>query len=99
MIDQPLGAPVAISQLETPSISVVNAAEIKAILQKHGCTLNEKAYSVLITFPPGTTRQPLQGLAISERYKIRLPDGYLIYETLDCMRNISFLELTREVQR
>jgi hypothetical protein len=99
MMDLLSGAARAISQIKTPPIDVENADEINAILQRHGCTLKEEGNNaLLISFPPGTTRKPIGGLGISERYLIRLPDGYIISETYDTMRAVSLLAFPKDIR-
>jgi hypothetical protein len=86
-----------IDHLKTPPIDVDNAQEIKDILTQHGCTIEEHADFYNIIFPPDTTRWRGLIAGISQRYSILLPDGYVIYEKQDLMRELSFLSLPKEV--
>ena len=88
----------AISHLKTPPMGIQNAEEIKALLTKHGCTMQEYPDHDNITFPSGTMRRRGMRLGVSERYDILLPDGYIIHEIYDTVRELSFLAFPREVR-
>src|SRR5262245_31021891 len=87
-----------ISHLKTPPIDVENAEEIKEILVRHGCTIQQYPDHDDITFPPNTRRWRGLTTGISERYTLQLPDSYLIYEIYDTVRALSFLFFPREAQ-
>ncbi len=57
--------------------------EAEVVFQKHGCLIEPgETYSEVI-FPAGTTREEiLPRMPQSLRYKLRLPDGYIVYQVL-----------------
>ena len=50
----------------------------------------------IFSFPEGTTRTEEMLRTHSEPYRIELPDGYLLHESFDRERELSFLEYLPE---
>ena len=88
----PIGPPMQLHQLTTPPL----VEEAKTILQKHGCTIKEHQEEFIISFPEGTTRTEETLRTHSEHYRILLPDGYILHESYDRLREISFLRYSPE---
>ena len=88
----PIGPPTQLHQLTTPPL----VAEAKIIFQRHGCTFKEHPEECIISFPEGTTRTEETLRTHSEHYCIQLPDGYILHESYDRLREISFLEYLPE---
>lgn len=95
---QTYGPPKTISHLTTPLVDEENAEEINEILREHDCIIQHHPDHNEITFPPGTQRWRGVKIAVSERYYIHLPDGYIIHESYDMIRGLSFLSFPREVK-
>jgi hypothetical protein len=53
---------------------------IRQVFEKHGITLEVRYDSCILTFPKETIRQVLYPIIQTDRYKIMLPDGYVLYE-------------------
>jgi len=88
----PIGPPMPLHQLTTPPL----VQEAKTILQRHGCTFKEHQEECVIYFPEGTTRTEETLRTHSEHYRIQLPDGYILHESYDRWRAISFLQYSPE---
>jgi hypothetical protein len=88
----PIGPSMQLRQLITPPL----VEEAKTILQKHGCTFKEHQEKCIIDFPEGTTRTEETLRTHSEHYRILLPDGYILHESYDWWRKISFLQYSPE---
>lgn len=93
-VDEPLDG-IDVTQLKTPPCDVENAEQVKAILQRRGCTIEEFEDHDIITFPPGTKKFRTH-VAACEHYTINFPDGkYQIQETY-CRTGMSYLSIPRE---
>src|SRR6266700_4473566 len=79
-----------ITTLNIASIDAVNADEIKALLQQHGCTLDEHAEHTVLTFPEGTTRKEVLPRTFQARYDIFFPDGFFIQEVYIRHKQLSY---------
>jgi hypothetical protein len=88
----PIGPPMLLHELTTPPF----VEEARTILQKHGCTFKEYPEKCIIYFPEGTTRTEETLRTHSEHYRIQLPDGYILHESYDWWRKISFLQYSPE---
>ena len=88
----PIGPPMHLRQLTTPPL----IEEAKTILQRHGCAFKEHPEQCIISFPEGTTRTEETLRTHSEHYLIQLPDGYILHESYDRWREISFLQYSPE---
>lgn len=85
-----------VTSLKTPPCDVENAAQVKAILGKHGCTFEEFEDHDIITFPPGT-KKFRQYVTLCEHSIINFPDGkYQIKETYNPYTELSYLAIPRE---
>jgi hypothetical protein len=89
----PIGPPIQLRQLTIPPL----VEEAQTILHRHGCTFTEHSEArIIIRFPEGTTRTEEMLRTHSEHYRIELPDGYILYESFDRQRELSFLEYLPE---
>jgi hypothetical protein len=89
----PIGPPMQLRQLTAPPL----VEEAQTILHRHGCTFTEHSEGCVITrFPEGTTRTEETLRTLSEHYRIELPDGYILHESFDRARELSFLEYLPE---
>jgi hypothetical protein len=88
----PVGSPMPLRQLIIPPV----VEEAKTVLQKHGCTFKEHPEEFIIYFPEGTTRTEETLRTLSEHYRIQLPDGYILHESYDRRRELSFLQYSPE---
>jgi hypothetical protein len=89
----PIGPPMPLRQLTAPPL----VEEAQTILHRHGCTFKEHSEEcIIIRFPEGTTRTEETLRTHSEHYRIELPDGYILYESFDRERELSFLEYLPE---
>src|SRR6266496_3247182 len=79
-------------QLKTPPLT----HEVRKIIEKHGCTLDENADECIVSFPEGTTRTEILPRMMTERYRITFPDSYKLQEIYDKYREISILLYPRE---
>ena len=88
----PIGPTMQLHQLITPPL----LEEAKIILQRHGCTFIEHREKCVICFPEGTTRAEETLRTHSEHCRIQLPDGYILHESYDRWRDMSFLRYSPE---
>lgn len=88
----PIGPTMQLRQLITPPL----IEEAKTILQRHGCTFIESREECIICFPEGTTRAEETLRTHREDCRIQLPDGYILHESYDRWRKISYLQYSPE---
>jgi hypothetical protein len=78
----------AVTQIKTPPFRADREAQARQALMRHGCIIEAASPDpsigdVLITFPAGTTRrEKLPRLPESTYYRILLPDGCELRETV-----------------
>ena len=53
---------------------------IRQILEKHGATVAVFKKECVIMFPPGTVRQRLYPVVLTDRYNVTFPDGHCFYQ-------------------
>ena len=75
-------------QIKTPPTPLPG---FNALLEAHGCLVEEQEAFHLITFPAGTTRTPVGVVTMTYRAVIRFPDGYQLLEQYDWHRERSVL--------
>ena len=84
--------PQPITEVSLPPFRPGLADALRSLLEAHGAMLEEKVNGCRIHFPEGTTMQRQWPVVHTNRYDVRLPDGYLLrYDVLwDGKTNIWF---------
>ena len=70
--------------------------EAKEVIARHGCKTDKQPSECTVHFPKGTTYTEILPRTMNARYKIKLPDGYVLHEVYDRYREISLLLYTPE---
>jgi hypothetical protein len=85
-----------VKKLKAPRIIEEKAEEIKALLNPHGCTIEDHEDHCFFLFPEDTVRVRGLTLGVSECYKVKFPDGFVLNELYDICRRISFFSVAKE---
>lgn len=64
--------------VETTKLALGIDREVAALLQAHGCLLEESNTCLWLTYPAGTTYEELYPRVHTTRYLVTLPDGYCL---------------------
>jgi len=71
-----------ICQVETPPFRPSLTEPLRTVLEAHGCRLEVSPEKYFVRFPEGTLREELWPRVLSMRYRIVLPDGYTLSQTV-----------------
>jgi hypothetical protein len=67
-----------LTQVRIPPLRQEQIEFATSCLSAHSCTLDVGCESILLTFPPGTTKQELYPRINDTRYRVTFPDGWEI---------------------
>ena len=75
--------PHPITEVSLPPFQPGLADALRPVFEAHGATLEERVGGCRVRFPEGTTMQRWWPVVHTNRYDVRLPDGYLLrYDVL-----------------
>ena len=78
-------------QAITTQLALGIDAEVVALLQAHGCLLEQCNTCLWVTYPLGTRREEIYPRVHTPRYLVTLPDGYQVAEHGDISSGLYLL--------
>jgi hypothetical protein len=90
------GPDLPVTRITYPPFKKELAKEIIKMLESHGCRVDVLGEAYIVIFPDGTMKREIYPRTQCERYKVILPDGFLLMTEYDPYRNLNLLFLMED---